>query len=174
MLICEHSGCTKSGGAPSQLTSTFITHMLQNGTLQNHIETTLLPAYSKRYHAMAKALDDHLAELGFQVQRPKDFFGGYFVWVKIPSSLQHSDLVGECLKQENVIVASGKVFQVPGETSRTFENYIRLCFAFEDISNFTEGIKRIAHVARSLIQNIDGRDSEHLATRVDASLDVTK
>jgi DNA-binding transcriptional MocR family regulator len=148
--------------------------MLQSGTLQNHIKTALLPAYSQRYHAMAKALTEHLAELGFKMQLPNDFFGGYFVWVEIPSTLRDLDLVGECLRQGNVIVASGKVFQVPGDTSRNFDNYIRLCFAFEDIVNFTEGIKRIAQVARSLLKDTDRRESRHLNSRDDASLDTSK
>ena len=174
MLICQHSGCTKSGGAPSQLTSTFITHMLQNGTLQNHIKTTLLPAYSKRYHSMAKALTEHLAGLGFQMQLPADFFGGYFVWLEIPSTLRDVDLVGECLRQANVIVASGKVFQVPGDTSHNFDNYIRLCFAFEDVAIFTEGIKRIAQVARSLLQDADNRKSLPVTKQDHAALDTSK
>jgi DNA-binding transcriptional MocR family regulator len=123
---------------------------------------------------MAKVLREHLTELGFQIQLPNDVFGGYFVWVEIPSTLRNFDLVGGCLRQANVIVASGKVFQVPEDTSRNFDNYIRLCFAFEDIANFTEGIKRIAQVARSLLQDADRRESQHPTRQNNAALDNSK
>src|ERR1700744_5242208 len=50
VLGISQSGTTKSGGAPSQLTATFINNMLETNVLQNRIQDDLLPVYTRRYH----------------------------------------------------------------------------------------------------------------------------
>jgi DNA-binding transcriptional MocR family regulator len=167
------SGSTKSGGAPSQLTSTYMTHIIRSGELQHHIDTTLLPAYAHRHHTMVNAVEEHLVPLGFQMHRPNDFFGGYFIWLALPTSLHDLDLVGECLRRANTIVASGKVFQVPGDSRQQFNNHIRLCFAFEDVSRLIEGIRRISQVSIVLLERRGdcGGNSQDSKAQQEISLD---
>lgn len=54
----------ESGGSPSQLTSTFIAHMLESGQLQKHIFDVLLPDYASRFRRMIGAIERMLHPLG--------------------------------------------------------------------------------------------------------------
>lgn len=54
----------ESGGAPSQLTSTFIAHMLENRQLQKHIFDVLLPDYASRFRKLIGAVERMLHPLG--------------------------------------------------------------------------------------------------------------
>lgn len=54
----------ESGGSPSQLTSTFIAYMLENGQLQRHIFDVLLPSYASRFRKMIGAIERILHPLG--------------------------------------------------------------------------------------------------------------
>lgn len=58
-----------SGGSPSQLTSTFISHMLERGQLQKHIFDVLLPDYASRYRKLISAIERLLHPLGCTSRR---------------------------------------------------------------------------------------------------------
>ena len=71
-----NSGSTKSGGAPSQLTATFMSSLLQSGDLQHHIVTTLQPAYARRYYSLMSAIEKYLIPLGVELpQEDRDHMG---------------------------------------------------------------------------------------------------
>ena len=158
-------GTTKSGGAPSQLTSTYINVLLEKGELQAHIRNVLLPAYSRRYAKLVGAIQKELVPLGFVLPEHnaamKDVQGGYFTWLTLPSSLpstskHHSSaaegLAERCLAEENVTIAPGKIFEVPNDNGKvSFGNSIRLCWSWEDEDKLEEGIVRIARVAKAMI-----------------------
>lgn len=55
------------------------------------------------------------------------------------------------MEEENLLIASGDLFQVPGEDSPhhdDFERSVRLCFAWEEPHKLGEGIQRLAAVVR--------------------------
>lgn len=149
----ERSGTTRSGGAPSQLTSTYMTHLLTTGLLQHHIHTVLQPTYASRYARLMGAIDADLKPLGFSLpQTARDIVGGYFVWLGLPSGLLARDLAKAC-QEEGVIVAPGEMFEVPGDFNKVnFPTSVRLCFAWEQEANLKEGIRRMARASQRLLK----------------------
>lgn len=158
------SGTTRSGGAPSQLTSTYVTHMLNTGQLQHHIQTCLQPAYAARYAILMAAIDIYLRPLGFTLPQPsRDIVGGYFVWLSLPTGLTAEELTEACMKQAEVIIAPGKMFEVPGDDSVVnFPTSIRLCFAWETEANLKHGVERVAEVAKKLLSEERRRTREYV------------
>ncbi|KAF2087045.1 PLP-dependent transferase [Saccharata proteae CBS 121410] len=139
----SQTGSTRSGGAPSQLTSTYISLMLETGELQRHVHETLQPAYGSRYRTMMTAIDALLVPLGVTLPQSTPIVGGYFVWLTLPAPLKGAD-VARLAKEENLIVAEGDMFQVPGDSTVSFPCDIRLCFSYEPEANLTAGIERLA------------------------------
>lgn len=151
LKLTSHSGTTCSGGAPSQMTSTFLTHLLNTNQLQQHINDTLLPAYAIRYRALYNAITTHLLPLGFSLPQPtRNVVGGFFVWLSLPEGIASGDLAHVCREEQNVIVAHGAMFEVPGDRVVSFERNIRLCFTWEEVSKLEEGIRRIAKATERL------------------------
>ncbi|KJY01239.1 aminotransferase like protein [Zymoseptoria brevis] len=157
------AGVQRSGGAPSQLTSIYLTHLLNTGQLQNHIHTVLRPAYASRYKAMLTAIETHLLSLGFTLPQPdRDVVGGYFLWLGLPGDMQATDLTTRCQKEENLIVAPGGLFQIPGDDAVLCAQNVRLCFAWEDEEKLVEGVRRIGEVARRLSKGEERASEEYV------------
>lgn len=153
------SGTTASGGAPSQLTSTYITVLLA-GALQCHIRTVLRPAYASRYATLMKAVDAHLIPLGFTLPQPeRKVVGGYFVWLEIPAPLTADALSVRC-REESVVIAPGGLFEVPGDEAVRFGGHMRLCFAWEEESKLAEGVRRVGIAARKMLNGHDDESEE--------------
>lgn len=167
----DTSGTTRSGGAPSQLTSTYVTHMLSTGSLQQHIQTCLQPAYASRYANLMAAIDTHLRPLGFTLPQPaRDVVGGYFVWLGLPSGLTADELSEACMQQAEVIIAPGEMFEVPGDNELVnFPTSIRLCFAWETEANLKDGVERIAKVAKKLLSEERCRTREYVIVEKEQS-----
>ncbi|OAX80469.1 hypothetical protein ACJ72_05197 [Emergomyces africanus] len=134
-------GSSRSGGCPSQFTSTFIRELLATNALQTHIRTVLQPAYSKRYYALTAAVRKHLVPLGISLTNnpanPKPsanvnsnngntintctggsdsgIAGGYFIWLRLPPSLRASDLAKKAQEEEDLMIAGGNLFKVSQE-----------------------------------------------------------
>ncbi|QSS54992.1 aminotransferase [Histoplasma capsulatum var. duboisii H88] len=131
-------GSSRSGGCPSQFTSTFIRELLASNALKTHIRTILQPAYSKRYHTLTTAVQKHLVPLGVSLptgpanETSTDavrngstigacangkgaIAGGYFLWLRFPPGLRASDLAKKAQEEENLIIASGSLFKVVRE-----------------------------------------------------------
>ncbi|KAK5132527.1 hypothetical protein LTR08_008911 [Meristemomyces frigidus] len=166
----SQAGTTASGGAPSQLTSTYLTHLLTTGSLQKHIHTTLLPAYSRRYHTLTAAVTTYLLPLGFALaaQPGREVVGGYFIWLALPESLAADALAENCRTGiidsanegagKGVVIAPGSIFEVPGdEHAARFDGHIRLCFAWEEESELAEGVRRVGVVARGMLEEAEDR-----------------
>lgn len=164
VLICFplHSGCQRSGGSPSHLTSTYLARMLQTGAIQKHISTVLCPAYAQRYRILMLAVKQHLQPLGFTAPQPnREVVGGYFVWLGLPGGLKGTELSIRLQQDYNLIVAPGKIFEVPGDESAVpCDHSIRLCFAWEDEEKLTEGVRRIASAASMMLQARQHDNSE--------------
>ncbi|TKA71068.1 hypothetical protein B0A55_07229 [Friedmanniomyces simplex] len=154
----SQTGTTASGGAPSQLTSTYLTTHLTSGSLSKHINTTLRPGYAARYRILLAAVTTHLLPLGFALpQTDRKVFGGYFVWLSLPRGLSAEVLARRCRGEANVIVAPGGIFEVPEHESVGFDGFVRLCFAWEEQGRLEEGIQRIGEVARRMLE-VEGRE----------------
>ncbi|GAB1742493.1 hypothetical protein NU219Hw_g8037t1 [Hortaea werneckii] len=147
----SQTGTTCSGGAPSQLTSTYMTLLLTSGQLEKHIKNVLRPTYARRYNKLISAITTHLLPLGFQLPQPdRDVVGGYFVWLKLPGQMTATALASAC-KREGVVIAPGTIFEVPGDRETAdFDGHMRLCFAWEEEGKLEEGVVRVARVVRAM------------------------
>lgn len=153
-------GATKSGGAPSQITATFIDQMIRQRTLQTHIAKTLLPNYQQRWKMMTLAILQSLAPLGVKVvggdeKVRQDVFGGYFIWLQLPRPMSSDMVALSCLWEQNLTISQGSLFQVTGDTSLPqdimLKPCIRLCFAYESIEMLMEGVYRLGEVVTEVI-----------------------
>lgn len=164
----SQTGTTRSGGAPSQLTSTYMAQLLQTGFFDEHIFKTLQPAYARRYKTLTEAIKEYLLPLGATLpQSKRTVVGGYFVWLKLPSSIRAEVLVQRCKDEEDVIVAGGRLFGVPGDENVAFEHCIRLCFSWEDEDKLSEGVKRVAKVLKRILDGTSIERAERAPTAVE-------
>ncbi|OKL64366.1 hypothetical protein UA08_01085 [Talaromyces atroroseus] len=154
----SQTGSTRSGGAPSQLASTFVDQILHSGSLQRHIKSELIPSYRARYNRMMGAINEHLLPLGFKVPaNTQPTAGGFFVWLDLPESLTGDLLAERALAEGNLRIGSGSLFQIEGdgtEYRRTFGRSIRLCFAWERVEVLDEGVRRLADIYLSKFFNL--------------------
>jgi DNA-binding transcriptional MocR family regulator len=102
-------GSSRSGGAPSQLTATFVAETLETGELQRYVYDVLQPSYGKRYRHIIAAINKHLIPLGVELpQTDRSVVGGYFIWLTLPQPLQGAVVTQRAKDDENVIVAQGE------------------------------------------------------------------
>lgn len=85
--------------------------------------------------------------------------GGYFAWLALPGGLSGEALAKRCLAEEQVVIAAGTIFEVPGDDEVKFEGSIRLCWAWEDVERLEEGVRRVGVVARRMLDEIEKGDS---------------
>lgn len=145
--------------------------MLELGDLQASIHELLQPAYARRYHRMMKAIDDFLVPLGARPKRSDDkVVGGYFIWIILPKGVQASQVVATAQREENLIVAAGSIFEVPG-SDVTFPHDLRICLAWEDEEKLSEGVERLGRVIRRLLEKgAKGEEGMQLQTERDQDL----
>ncbi|MCJ1472472.1 hypothetical protein MMC13_001120 [Lambiella insularis] len=158
-------GATRSGGAPSHFTACVIAEGLVSGDVQAHVEG-LKKAYAVRWRTTVDAIEKLLVPLGVNLVSNVDreeiarenavgaFAGGYFLWLKLPKSIMASTISEKC-RLQNLFVAPGDIFEVPGEnekTEHTFKNMIRISFAWEEYNALTRGIERLASALESTIE----------------------
>jgi len=147
-------GTTKSGGNPSQLTSVYVNQMLESGFVRDHLFHTVQPAYARRYRVMLQAVEEALLPLGCSLaQSDRSVVGGYFIWVALPDHVDAESLAERCKTEENVVVAPGSMFEVPGDENVAFPNSIRLCFSWEDETLLVEGVKRTAEALGRMLKD---------------------
>jgi DNA-binding transcriptional MocR family regulator len=170
-------GSSRSGGAPSQLTATMVNELLISEDLEAHIQNTLIPAYKRRYEFMVSAITKYLTPLGTSLGETSfsstssssdGVFGGYFIWIDLPSDLNAEIVALKAREQENLIVAPGKLFEVYGDDSVTFTNSIRLCFSWEEEEDLAEGVKRLGKAMQAVREN--GASGKGLGGEVDLAL----
>jgi len=172
-------GATRSGGNPSQFSSSVIDQLIRNGALDTHIKNDLIPTYRSRSRCMFAAVRTHLVPLGvnistgipFEISK-KDYLlregisgedltttpaiGGFFTYITFPDHLPPANIIAErALKEANLKIAFGQMFEVRGDEDsgrvkdRYFGHTARLCWAWEELPMIDEGLRRLAEVIRS-------------------------
>lgn len=135
--------------------STFINRLLANGSLQKHLQQTLVPACAARYRMLESAIRSHLEPLGVSLDNAD---GGYFVWLKLPDPLTARAVAEKALEEENLVIGHGELFAVSSlddginhsDTVITWR--IRLCFMWESKTNLEEGVVRLARTIRRILR----------------------
>lgn len=154
----SQTGSTCSGGAPSQLTSTYIDRLLRTGKLQAHIHNVLRPAYAERYRTLVDAVQTELGPLGVSLpQSGRDVVGGFFIWLTLPKKADAEELAQRCQEEANVFIAPGAIFEVPGDESVKFKHGIRLTFSWMDKEELVDGVKRIKPILESILRGEKGK-----------------
>ncbi|THV87313.1 putative aminotransferase [Aureobasidium pullulans] len=149
----SQAGTSCSGGAPSQLTSTYMNILVKEGTLSTHIFEILQPAYAARYKTLMSAIERYLCPLGVTLpQSRRIVVGGYFLWLTLPNSINADSFAERCQSEARVIVAPGSIFEIPGDSSVKFDHSIRLTFSWVDKDLMVEGVKRISGVLESCLR----------------------
>ncbi|GKZ16769.1 hypothetical protein AbraIFM66951_008570 [Aspergillus brasiliensis] len=151
----SQTGSSRSGGAPSQMSAAIIAQLFPTGVLQDFIGNILQPAYARRYHRMMSAIREHLVPLGVGLPPTPDVAGGYFIWLRLPRPLRSSELVPIALRDQKLVVASGNVFRIEGDSAaeqNDFDDCMRLCFAWEQEDKLEEGVRRLASVIREALK----------------------
>lgn len=110
-----------------------------------------------------RAIETHLLPLGFSLpQSRRAVIGGYFTWLTLPAKLKTAaqELADRCKADEGVIIAPGKIFEVPGDDAVKFEGNVRLCWSWEEEERLEEGIRRVGVVAGKMLEEVEGGDGD--------------
>ncbi|KAL4883192.1 pyridoxal phosphate-dependent transferase, partial [Aspergillus karnatakaensis] len=159
----SQAGSSRSGGAPSHLMSTFINEMVRAATendgsptaMTTHILHTLIPAYSRRYNALMSAIIQYLCPLGVVLPPTNEFNqgGGFFIWLELPAPLKSHE-VAAAAREGGVVIGNGAVSALPegNDGLASYDNFIRLCFAWADEDRLVDGIRGLGKTLRRLIR----------------------
>jgi 2-aminoadipate transaminase len=120
----------------STLSQTLINSFFIKGSLKEHI-SKLRGQYKSKRDVMIKALKNYIPEMEFSI--PKS---GFFIWGKLPSSINASRLFKLALEEEKVSFLPGSAFLI-GEREDV-QSCLRLSFAFCPKEHIEIGIKRLA------------------------------
>jgi 2-aminoadipate transaminase len=70
--------------------------------------------------------------------------GGFFVWVKLPETLDSESFLEEAISQEKVSYIIGRPFTADNSA----QNYLRLAFSAEPPERIQEGVNRLSRVIK--------------------------
>ena len=110
-----------------------------------------------------RAIETHLGPLGFSVPQPsRAVIGGYFTWLTLPEKLKTGAeaLARRCREDEDVIIAAGNIFEVPGDDGVKFEGNVRLCWSWEEEERLEEGVRRVGVVAKKMLEEAESGNVE--------------
>ncbi|KAI4860465.1 pyridoxal phosphate-dependent transferase [Hypoxylon rubiginosum] len=160
------TGSTKSGGSPSELCAAMVAQLISSGELENYLEKIVRPALQKRHMLMMDAIYKHLTPLAVEVRESgllgAKVYGGYFVWLTLKDGISAKVVADKALREENLIVGSGDMFQVHGDEERlNFDSAIRLTYSWESEEDIVEGVRRLGDVIRKVKET--PRDSQQPA-----------
>ncbi len=125
-------GLVDSGGGLNPFTSAIVRGMLETNSLKEHIQH-LCSVYRARVAAMDAVLQEYLPEVVYQVPQ-----GGYFFWIRFPNG-RDAELLMPRAEELKVSFRPGVRFSSRGALG----DFARLCFAYYEAEQLTEGIERI-------------------------------
>ena len=134
---------------PSMFAQAVVHRYLLDGGLDAPLQR-MRTELAARAELLCELLSEQLPQARFE--RPQ---GGYFVWLRLPSTLTASTLAAAA-QRHGVVVAPGSGFLVDGGG----EHCVRLCFAAEPPNRIAEGVRRLAAAAREAdTREADTRES---------------
>jgi DNA-binding transcriptional MocR family regulator len=112
------------------------------------------------------AIKTHLLPLGVKTAQtaPNGVFGGYFIWLQLPEGVSANILAARAKEEEEVIVAPGSLFEVARDNEsngKRFWSGVRLCFAWEEEDRLQEGVKKVARVLKSMLEDVTEKSKRH-------------
>lgn len=140
--FCAH-GALCSGGGLNPLVSALVHRVIETGALDQHIDR-LRAELTTRRSALVEALREHLP--GVDVPSPA---GGYFVWLRLPASIDTVELWEHATTAHAVGFTPGTRCAV----DRDLSHHLRVCFAFYEPDELREGARRLA----AAIDSYEGR-----------------
>ncbi|KAG9251837.1 pyridoxal phosphate-dependent transferase [Emericellopsis atlantica] len=149
-------GSTKSGGAPSQFSAAVLSVMVQDGSLERHVDEVIRPQLRDRHLSLIAAIKESIpqARINASSHAGAKVFGGFFVWFTVDIGLSTQLVAQAALEEENLVIGSGGIFAVHGDKSGPqFDDKIRLCFAWEPVDCLIEGVKRLANLLDRMERN---------------------
>ncbi|KAH8553451.1 pyridoxal phosphate-dependent transferase [Umbelopsis sp. PMI_123] len=140
--LLTNSGLYSSGGSPAHFVSKMILETLKNGSLLKHIGHSRLVLRDRLVNGLLKPIDNFLVPLGCSYREPQ---GGYFVWLKLPKSINSNKLQNTIERHKiNVSCGYGYRFAVPSndaiENKLDIGRHVRLCFAYYSTSDLNTAI----------------------------------
>lgn len=126
------SGMLRMGGGANPFTAAVVADYCRSGAWEAHVHW-LRGQYTRRRDIALKALEASMPA-GVTWTRPR---GGYFIWLRLPSSL-HVDALEARAQEKGVYFASGKGFFVsPADGA----HHLRLSFSFVPLPDLRSGIE---------------------------------
>ena len=133
-------GVLRSGGALNPVVSSLVHAVMQTGALADHLRR-LREELRRRAHALTRALDHHLPAL--DTIRPA---GGYFLWGKLPPSIDTTALLEHAREHHGVGFAPGARCAI----DRDLSSSLRLSFSFYEETELAEAAARLAAAVADL------------------------
>lgn len=148
--------------------------LLESGDLQHHIYKNLQPTYARRFQILLSAMQRHLVPLGVTLpQTHRDVMGGYFVWLSLPSPLKADNLALRAREEENVIIASGPLFGVFGDTAVVdLDAKVRICFSWEEEDRLVEGVERLERVIRQMLMEVRNDQGDGAKSAIHPDIEI--
>lgn len=103
-----------------------------------------LSKYGERMIAVCDILDVSLPS-GCSYQRPQ---GGYFIWIKLPETVDGAIFNEFCLKNYSVVAISGARFSAVNQ----FKNFIRLTIGFHEKDVMIDGVTKVCEALKVFLK----------------------
>ena len=126
------SGMLRMGGGANPFTAAVVADYCRSGAWERHVQW-LRGQYKRRRDLALAALGKSMPTEA-EWTRPS---GGYFIWLRLPSSIHVDELEGRA-REQNVYFASGKGFFVNPEDGA---HHLRLSFSFVPLADLQAGIE---------------------------------
>ena len=126
-------------------TSTLSQNLINSLFIKGYLKENLLKLreeYMKKRDVMVEALKKYIPEMEFFIPR-----SGFFIWGKLPLSLNTDRLFKLALEEEKVSFLPGSAFLIGKKEG--VQNCLRLSFSFCHIGLIEGGIKRLAMAIQS-------------------------
>ena len=142
-LMERFTGCglLDSGGGLNPFTSAVICSAIEMGLQQNQL-TILKEVYGRRKAALSRALREHFPP-SVRFTEPD---GGFFIWLCFPDDIDTQKMLA-AVREQNTGYLPGIRFS----SRNGLRNYARLSFAYFEIPELEEGVRRLARVFREYL-----------------------
>jgi DNA-binding transcriptional MocR family regulator len=134
-------GLLDSGGGLNPFTAAVVRSALELGLQGQHLDH-LRQVYAARLDALDAALQRHLTDQ-LSYRRPA---GGFFIWARLVDDRDAEALL-ETAQAYGIGFRPGVRFSSQGG----LRDYVRLCFAYYDEAQLTEGVDRLGQAIEQLM-----------------------